>query len=172
MTVSLNFREGGQVRGTIAIDSGGRSGGAVKAIVGGILRGVGASGTLAAAGGSDSQQLGTFEGSWRSELVILCPGLGLHGIVHHGGGVPWEGLGHHGSCHGSYHGSYVPPSVTPSSSVSPPSPPPPAPLLSVDLCRLGPMRLPRLWSTLHDALLYNDPAKAQGGKVRSVPMTH
>jgi hypothetical protein len=41
--------------------------------------------------------------------------------------------------------------------------PPPVP--SVDLRHLGPMRLSRLWSAIHDALLYADPRAAAGGRV-------
>lgn len=39
------------------------------------------------------------------------------------------------------------------------------PAESVDLQNLGAMRLPRLWAALHDALIYNDPVRAKGGKV-------
>ncbi|KAG1659542.1 hypothetical protein FOA52_016165 [Chlamydomonas sp. UWO 241] len=37
-------------------------------------------------------------------------------------------------------------------------------ITTLDLRALGPMRLPRLWSAIHDALLYADPALGAGGK--------
>lgn len=42
---------------------------------------------------------------------------------------------------------------------------PPAPLPLLNLAHLGPMRLPRAWAALHDALLYADPRHACGGRV-------
>jgi hypothetical protein len=42
----------------------------------------------------------------------------------------------------------------------------PAPVPSVDLRHMGPMRVSRFWSAVHDALLYADPRAASGGKVR------
>ncbi|MEW5301924.1 MAG: hypothetical protein WDW36_004748 [Sanguina aurantia] len=36
---------------------------------------------------------------------------------------------------------------------------------TISLASLGPQQMPRLWSALHDALLYNDPNKASGGKL-------
>lgn len=39
---------------------------------------------------------------------------------------------------------------------------------TISLASLGPQQMPRLWSALHDALLYNDPTKASGGKVSGV----
>lgn len=39
---------------------------------------------------------------------------------------------------------------------------------TISLANLGPQQMPRLWSALHDALLYNDPNKASGGKVGHV----
>jgi hypothetical protein len=41
----------------------------------------------------------------------------------------------------------------------------PAPLPQLDLGHLGPMKLPRVWSAIHDALLYADPRIAAGGRV-------
>lgn len=41
----------------------------------------------------------------------------------------------------------------------------PAPVPSVDLRHMGPMRLSRFWSAVHDALLYADPRAATGGRV-------
>jgi len=38
-------------------------------------------------------------------------------------------------------------------------------LEEVDLRRLPPVQLPRLWTAVHSCLLYNDPARASGGKV-------
>ena len=35
----------------------------------------------------------------------------------------------------------------------------------VDINNLGPQQLPRLWSCIHDACMYNDPLQAAGGKV-------
>eukprot|EP00879_Flechtneria_rotunda_P023840 GHRR01025247.1.p1 GENE.GHRR01025247.1~~GHRR01025247.1.p1 ORF type:complete len:472 (+),score=151.94 GHRR01025247.1:705-2120(+) len=40
----------------------------------------------------------------------------------------------------------------------------PAALPYIDLAHLGPMRLPRVWSAIHDALLYTDPRMASGGR--------
>jgi hypothetical protein len=42
----------------------------------------------------------------------------------------------------------------------------PFPLPQLDLAHLGPMKLPRVWSAIHDALLYADPRVAAGGRVR------
>lgn len=36
-------------------------------------------------------------------------------------------------------------------------------LRQVDLNNLGPMMLPRLWSAIHDALVFIDPGQASGG---------
>jgi hypothetical protein len=41
----------------------------------------------------------------------------------------------------------------------------PAPLPQLDLGHLGPLKLPRVWSAIHDALLYADPRIAAGGRV-------
>jgi hypothetical protein len=41
----------------------------------------------------------------------------------------------------------------------------PAPVPCVDLRHMGPMRLSRFWSAVHDALLYADPRAAAGGRV-------
>jgi hypothetical protein len=41
----------------------------------------------------------------------------------------------------------------------------PAAVPLVSLQQLGPRQLPRLWSAMHDALLYADPRLAVGGKV-------
>jgi hypothetical protein len=41
----------------------------------------------------------------------------------------------------------------------------PAPVPSVDLRHMGPMKLSRFWSAVHDALLYADPRAATGGRV-------
>ncbi|PNW87146.1 hypothetical protein CHLRE_02g110900v5 [Chlamydomonas reinhardtii] len=56
-------------------------------------------------------------------------------------------------------------------SEQPPAPglPPLAPAL--DLAAPGPQQLPRLWSALHDAFLYADPAQASGGKAAE-QLTH
>ncbi|WIA19448.1 hypothetical protein OEZ85_004063 [Tetradesmus obliquus] len=43
----------------------------------------------------------------------------------------------------------------------------PAPLPQLDLAHLGPMKLPRVWSAIHDALLYADPRVAAGGRAAS-----
>ena len=42
---------------------------------------------------------------------------------------------------------------------------PPAPVPSLDLRHMGPMKLSRFWSAVHDALLYADPRAATGGRV-------
>lgn len=42
----------------------------------------------------------------------------------------------------------------------------PMPVPSVDLRHMGPMRLSRFWSAVHDTLLYADPRAASGGRVR------
>jgi hypothetical protein len=41
----------------------------------------------------------------------------------------------------------------------------PMPVPSVDLRHMGPMRLSRFWSAVHDSLLYADPRAASGGRV-------
>ncbi|KAF6254987.1 hypothetical protein COO60DRAFT_1641921 [Scenedesmus sp. NREL 46B-D3] len=43
----------------------------------------------------------------------------------------------------------------------------PPPLPQLHLAQLGPMRLPRVWSAIHDALLYADPRVAAGGRAAS-----
>ena len=41
-----------------------------------------------------------------------------------------------------------------------------APLLeALDLVRPGPMRLPRLWSAIHEAIMFIDPTDVAGNKV-------
>jgi hypothetical protein len=46
------------------------------------------------------------------------------------------------------------------------APVPPTPVLdAVNLRRMGPVGSPRLWTALHDAVLYSDPRAASGGKV-------
>ncbi|GLC50425.1 hypothetical protein PLESTB_000378100 [Pleodorina starrii] len=49
-------------------------------------------------------------------------------------------------------------------SEQPPTPGLPPLAQLVDLTRPGPQQLPRMWTALHDALLYNDPSQASGGK--------
>ena len=148
--------------------------GSVKGIVGGLLLGaVGGGGGGSAGGPAVAQKVGSFMGSWRSGLAVLCPSLGLHGLVHHGGGTD---PGHTGMpARNAPHVTLTSPLTSggrqrpqPLSMAEVPVLPVVAPLKTVDLCRLGPMRLPRLWSALHDALLYNDPLRSQGGKVRKV----
>jgi hypothetical protein len=41
----------------------------------------------------------------------------------------------------------------------------PAPVPSVDLRHMGPMKVSRFWSAVHDALLYADPCAASRGRV-------
>jgi hypothetical protein len=41
----------------------------------------------------------------------------------------------------------------------------PAPVPSVDLRHMGPMKVSRFWSAVHDALLYADPRAASRGRV-------
>lgn len=45
----------------------------------------------------------------------------------------------------------------------------PAPVPSLDLRHMGPMKLSRFWSAVHDALLYADPRAATGGRVSLGP---
>lgn len=80
--------------------------------------------------------------------VALCTLLlqGLEGVVH--------------SCT-----SPAPTVPTSSGGTSPVAAPLPPPMRYIALQQLGPMRLPRLWSALHDALMYADPKAAVGGKV-------
>ncbi|GAX80360.1 hypothetical protein CEUSTIGMA_g7799.t1 [Chlamydomonas eustigma] len=101
-----------------------------------------------------SNKIGTVSGDWRKEVTVSCLGLGLEGVVHTT--IQKVAATHLG--------------VSPSTSrlraaASLPTPSlPPTPLHVLDLNRLGPMRLPRLWSALHDCLLYNDKSQARGGK--------
>ena len=142
LSSSLEFREGGHVKGALTLDKASVGVTAVTRV------------TL----------LGGLSGNWRGVVHITCPTLG-EGVVHDGGesskhprGLPGAGPSSvaRGGAAQSPHGTQSAESV---------SPPPPPPLLCVDLHRLGPMRLPRLWSALHDALVYNDPSRSQGGKV-------
>ena len=149
LLVNLTFKEGGEVKGALE---------ALPPAAAAEVAGGGSGATNNGSGPSfpatgKPAKLGTFSGSWRECVRVACPTLGLEGTVHHATGpsaVASAGQAASGV----------------SSAASPPPPPPPPPLSSLDLCRLGPMRLPRLWSALHAALLYNDPAHAQGGKVR------
>ncbi|KAG2436251.1 hypothetical protein HXX76_006562 [Chlamydomonas incerta] len=112
-----------------------------------------------AAGSSSAQQQaggGTPAGRRQQPLHRLTGVIGtvvgsLHDSIH----VACPALGLEGDIH----------------SEQPPAPglPPLAPAL--DLAAPGPQQLPRLWSALHDALLYADPAQASGGKAAE-QMTH
>ncbi|KXZ47798.1 hypothetical protein GPECTOR_32g410 [Gonium pectorale] len=88
----------------------------------------------AAGGGAPPNGLvGSFAGSLLDTVRVVCPGLGLEGTVH---------------------------------SEQPPAPSRPGglpPLAQIiNLAAPGPQQLPRLWSALHDALLYHDPKQARG----------
>ena len=151
LLVTLAFKEGGEVKG--ALEAMPPAAAAVEATGGGFGAANHGSGASPPATGKPTK-LGTFSGSWRDSVRVACPTLGLEGTVHHATGP--SAVASAGQTAGGVSSAATPP----------PPPPPPPPLSSLDLCRLGPMRLPRLWSALHAALLYNDPARAQGGKVR------
>ncbi|PNH01909.1 hypothetical protein TSOC_012159, partial [Tetrabaena socialis] len=87
--------------------------------------------------------LGSFSGSLHDTVRLTCPALGMEGVVH----------------------SEQPPSAAAAAgtgaaagAVRPPLAP------AVNLSQPGPQQLPRLWTALHDSLLYNDPKLARGGK--------
>ena len=154
LLVTLTFREGGEVKGVLeALPPAAAAAAAAEAAGGGSGATNNGSGAYPPATGKPTK-LGTFSGSWRDSVRVACPTLGLEGTVHHATGP--SAVASAGQTAGGVSSAATPP----------PPPPPPPPLSSLDLCRLGPMRLPRLWSALHAALLYNDPARAQGGKVR------
>ena len=164
LTSSLEIREGGDVKGSLSL---------IEPVPASI------------ATSKTKTVLGGFTGNWRGDVLIACPSLGLEGVVHGGGNLQQQQqtlhplstergsqVGIAGSSSaltssgaaqsfGKSHATRSNESVIPS--------PPPIPLSCVDLNRLGPMRLPRLWSALYDALLYNDPTKAQGGKASHGP---
>ncbi|KAF5836699.1 hypothetical protein DUNSADRAFT_5574 [Dunaliella salina] len=85
---------------------------------------------------SGPQRLGSFTGSWRGAISVQCPELGLQGIV-----VDQQP----GPSQAAYSSSDTL-------------------LEEINLKSPPPVQLPRLWAVLHSCLLYNDPARASGGK--------